>query len=175
MRGVKSSRECAVLAVDALRRTITTSESEQKSHDQASASKFNWRLHMRQIFLLLSILLLGLSWAIAQDSSSPSGSGQMSRSSAGSQMTVQGCLSGSSGNYTITDKNGTTYQLTGDTAKLSEHVGHEVKVTGATSSAAPASGGAPDTSAGAGSQQTLQVTSVKHISKTCQAGGGMSH
>ena len=29
----------------------------------------------------------------------------------------------------LTDKNGTTYQLSGDTAKLSDHVGHEIKVT----------------------------------------------
>ena len=91
---------------------------------------------MRQIFLLLSVLVLGLSWAVAQDSTS----GQTSRTGAGGQMTVEGCLSGSSGNYTLSDKNGNTYQLTGDTAKLSEHVGHEVKVTG-TASSAPATGG----------------------------------
>jgi hypothetical protein len=91
---------------------------------------------------------------------------------------VQGCLSGSSGSYTLSDKNGTTYQLTGDTAKLSEHVGHEVKITGTPSSGSStaASGGAASSTAGeAGSQQTLQVSSVKHISKTCQSGGGMSH
>jgi hypothetical protein len=145
---------------------------------------------MRQIFLLVSILLLGLTWAIAQDStSSPSASsgqnsassGQMSRSSSGGETTVQGCLSGSNGSYTLSDKNGTTYQLTGDSAKLSQHVGHEVKVTGTTGSASGSTGaegsaGAAAGSAGAaGAQQTLQVTSVKHVSKSCQAGSGMSH
>lgn len=155
---------------------------------------------MRQLLLLISVLLLSLSWAIAQDSttqstqgstSSQSGatgtsqspdamgnSGQTSRTGAGGEMTVEGCLSGSSGNFTLTDKKGMSYQLTGDTAKLSEHVGHEVKVTGTTSSAGAAgaegSTGAASGTAGAG--ETLQVTSVKHVSKTCKSsGGGMSH
>lgn len=139
---------------------------------------------MRQLFLLVSVLLLGLSWAVAQDStpqsSDPMGkSGQTSRTGAGGQMTVEGCLSGSGENFTLTDKNGMSYQLTGDTAKLSEHVGHEVKVTGTSgSSAAGASGSTePGGAAGsAGAGQTLQVTSVKHVSKSCKSGGsGMSH
>jgi len=135
---------------------------------------------MRHLLLLLSILLLGISWAAAQNTpgaSAPS-SGQTAQTSAGGETTVQGCLSGSSGSYTLSDKNGTTYQLTGDTAKLSEHVGHEVKITGTASSGSStaASGGAASSTAGeTGSQQTLQVSSVKHISKTCQSGGGMSH
>lgn len=135
---------------------------------------------MRKLFLLLSVLLLGLSWAIAQDSStSPSqgsASGSAQPASAG-QMTVEGCLSGSSGNFTLTDKNGTSYQLTGDTAKLSEHVGHEVKITGTSGSAGTGASGSTEPSAsGAGAGQTLQVSSIKHVSKTCKSGGtGMSH
>ena len=136
---------------------------------------------MRKLFLLVSVLLLGLSWAIAQDntsqgSSTASGSsGQTSRTGAGGQMSVEGCLSGSNGNFTITDKNGTSYQLTGDSAKLSEHVGHEVKVTGTSGSAGAGASGSTESSAG-GTGQTLQVTSLKHMSKTCKSGGtGMSH
>src|SRR3954469_23278210 len=188
-------------------------------------TRFIWRFNMRQLFLLLSVLLLGLSWAIAQDSTSQStqgstssgqtqgstsagqtggsqgsttsgqsgstsgsqgsdtmgNSGQTSRSGSG-HMSVEGCLSGSSGNFTLTDKNGMAYQLTGDTAKLSEHVGHEVKVTGTSGSAGAGASGSTETSASgtgsAGAGQTLQVTSVKHVSKTCKSGGagsGMSH
>jgi hypothetical protein len=144
---------------------------------------------MRQVLLCVSVLLLGLTWSMAQSSgsseTSPTGSGstQSTQSGASGQMghgghtTVEGCLSGSNGNYTLTDKKGNTYQLTGDNAKLSEHVGHEVKVTG-TEGAAGASGSSASggTMAGSGSQQSLEVTSVKHISKSCQAGGsGMTH
>lgn len=148
---------------------------------------------MRQILLVLSLLLLGMTWAAAQDSSqsSPSTAGQSSagsgsdssamaagsgrQSAAGAQTTVEGCLSGSNGNFTLTDKNGMSYQLTGDTAKLSEHVGHEVKVTGTSSAGGGATGGESASSTGAGAASSLQVSSVKHISKTCKSGGGMAH
>src|SRR5689334_17788268 len=99
---------------------------------------------MRHV-LLLSVLMLGVAWAAAQSSpssspssssseqttASPSGSGQagsemgagQASPSSGSLHAVEGCLSGSDGKYTLTDKQGTTYQLTGDTSKLAEHVG----------------------------------------------------
>ena len=139
---------------------------------------------MRQIFLLVSIMLLGLTWAVAQEatqgSTSPSSgrtsemnSGQNAKTSAAGEKTVTGCLSGSNGSYTLTDKHGMAYQLTGDTAKLSEHVGHEIKVTGTTSSSASSPSGATGS---AGAERSIEVTSFKHISKTCQAAaGGMAH
>ena len=74
----------------------------------------------------------------------------------------------------LTDKNGMSYQLTGDTAKLSDHVGHEVKITGTVSS--ESASGASSSTGSAGASQTLEVSSIKHISKTCKSsGGGMSH
>ncbi|HET9304769.1 MAG TPA: DUF5818 domain-containing protein [Candidatus Sulfotelmatobacter sp.] len=143
---------------------------------------------MRQVFLFLSVLLLGVSWAVAQGtspsqsspstSSSDSSAQTSSQTSAGGETTVEGCLSGSSGSYTLAAKDGTTYQLTGDTAKLSEHVGHQVKITGTANSAAssPSSGAASSTAGSTSSEKSLQVSSVKHVSKTCQSGsGGMSH
>ena len=137
---------------------------------------------MRHLLLLLSVLLLGACWAVAQDTTNPTSPdpSQNSPTSASSSQTgattasgataVEGCLSGASGNYTLTDKNGVAYQLTGDTAKLSEHVGHQVKITGTSSSAAP---GGDGTAAGTTSANspTLEVSSVKHISKTCKNSG----
>lgn len=119
---------------------------------------------MRQI-LALFLLLLGFSWAAAQNSAP---SQKSSTSASSGSHTVEGCLSGSEGKYTLTDMHGKTYELTGDTAKLTEHVGHEIKVTGTESSgtASPSSTGQ--------SEMTLDVTSFRHISKTCKS-GGMAH
>lgn len=126
--------------------------------------------------LLLSVLLLGVSWAVAQNTAAQPGQKDSSRTatSTGSQTSVEGCLGGSDGKYTLTDKDGKTFSLTGDTSKLAEHVGHEVKITGTESA-----GGAGASGASAGmsnSQSTLEVSAVKHVAKTCKnAGGGMSH
>jgi ABC-type phosphate transport system substrate-binding protein len=137
---------------------------------------------MRHLLLLISVLLLGACWAVAQDTTNPTSPdpSQTSPTSASSSQTgattasgataVEGCLSGASGNYTLTDKNGVAYQLTGDTAKLSEHVGHEVKITGTSSSASPGGAGTAAGTANANSP-TLEVSSVKHISKTCKNSG----
>jgi hypothetical protein len=135
---------------------------------------------MRHV-LFLAVLLFGTTWALAQadqnqtspSDQTPTAQGDMTPTNSGGNTTVQGCLSGSDGNYMLTDKNGMTYQLTGDTAKLTDHVGHEIKVTGSKSDSAMApSGGGTDTAA---SKQTLQVSSFKHVAKTCSSGGGMSH
>jgi hypothetical protein len=102
-----------------------------------------------------------------QTTQNPPSSAQ-TKSDGSDNTTVQGCLSGTSGNYTLTDKNGMSYQLTGDNAKLAEHVGHQIQVTGTTSSGAATPSGSSSGAMGqTNSQQTLQVTSMKHISKTC--------
>ena len=134
---------------------------------------------MRHLLLLLLVLLLSVSWVAAQtDQSDRSQTGSSSASreksaNTGSQMTVQGCLSGSEGNYTLTDKSGNTYQLTGDTAKLSEHVGHEIKVSGTATTATTSSGGSSGAmgQSSCSSQKAIEVSSVKHMTKTCQSAG----
>jgi len=117
--------------------------------------------------LILCVLLLGAFWAAAQDSSQTSA--QTSQATA-SQTTVQGCLSDSGGNYTLTQKNGTTFQLTGDAALLSKHVGHEVKITGTEGSNSASSSSETGGGMGQSAQRTIEVSSLKHISKTCQSG-----
>jgi hypothetical protein len=151
---------------------------------------------MSKFLMLLGILLLSAAWLTAQQypsSSSPSSSGSSQTSSgqtdassgqAGSsgsasssdKQTVEGCLQGSSGNYTLTSDAGATYTLGGDTSKLAEHVGHQVQIKGSTSGGSGASSsGSSSSSMGAGSAagggQTLNVESVKHIAKTCKSGG----
>ena len=66
------------------------------------------------------------------------------------------CLSGSDDNYKLTLDNGTTYQLTGNTAELKDHVGHEVQIIGKTASSSMAS-----SSAAASQQAVLEVKSIE--------------
>jgi hypothetical protein len=134
---------------------------------------------MPKMWTLALVLLISAAWLQAQESpsgSSQSGSSQTAAGQTGSagarQASVEGCLQGSNGNFTLTDSSGTTYQLEGNTSKLSEHVGHEVQVTGTPSKSSAGTGAnsnsamAPGESSGS---RTLTVEKVKHISKTCKS------
>ena len=117
---------------------------------------------MYKTLVLLLVLLVSCAWVQAQ--AYPQAEPTQSTAKASGHMTVEGCLSGSEGNYTLTADNGTTYQLTGNTAELKDHVGHEVQITGKTSSSSAAS-----SSTSAAQQATLEVKSMKHIAKTCKS------
>jgi Protein of unknown function (DUF5818) len=120
----------------------------------------------RTILLTLSLLASAV-WMQAQNQYPQSSSSQTGSTSG--QTIVQGCLQGSNGSYTLTSDSGTTYQLQGDTSKLSKHVGHEVEITGTTSGSSAASTTSPSagTSAGTSAQPSLSVDKLKHISETC--------
>jgi Protein of unknown function (DUF5818) len=140
---------------------------------------------MPKTLMLAAVLLLSAAWLQAQQdpnagsspsSSSPSSSSQSDMSKGSSDtggQSVEGCLQGSNGNFTLTDNAGTTYTLAGDTSKLTEHVGHEVRIKGSTSGAGAGAGAGASAGAGAaGGGQTLTVESVKHVAKTCKSAGG---
>jgi hypothetical protein len=122
--------------------------------------------------LLVSVLLLGVCWAAAENMPASKANGKTATTTA-TQTTVEGCLSSSNGKYMLTDSQGKMYDLTGDSSTLAEHIGHEVKITGtkSTSGDTAASSGAMSNHSNA---ETLEVSSVKHISKTCK-NGAMSH
>jgi hypothetical protein len=137
---------------------------------------------MSKTLMFAAVLLLSVAWLQAQQSSqagsSPSAGAQTSSSQSGEKSgdpagskTVEGCLQGSNGNFTLTDSAGTTYQLQGDTSKLTEHVGHEVQIKGSASSAAGSSPSSGSMAGSAAGSQTLTVESVKHIAKTCKSAG----
>jgi hypothetical protein len=120
---------------------------------------------MPKMLLLAATLLFATAWLQAQDPSSQDSKPSSAQNGATtSQTTVEGCLQGSNGSFTLTDSSGTTYQLEGDAAKLSKHVGHEVQITGSSSAA----GATATSNSPAGSSQTLTVTKLKHISATCK-------
>lgn len=134
-------------------------------------------------------LMVGAGMLQAQDQTpgaTPSGSGASTstqnpgtpaQTGASGETSVEGCLAGSNGSFTLTDNSGMTYQLTGDTSKLAEHVGHEVKIKGATSGSGAGMSGAGSASAGASAgasgsaASSLDVKSVKMVSKTCKTAG----
>jgi len=122
---------------------------------------------MKKLAMLSSILLLSAVWAVAQYGSQDSNQNNPSSASSGS-MTVQGCLSGSDGSYTLTDKSGTAYNLTGNTAQLQAHVGHTISVTGMSSNSGSSSGQTGSMSSPSDSSHpSLMVSSFKHVSPTC--------
>jgi hypothetical protein len=135
---------------------------------------------MKKMLLLLSLGMFCASLALAQDSSTTSQTPAPGSDTAAGANTVQGCLSGGEGNYLLTeDGTGATYKLMGDEAQLKKHMGHEVAVTGqpATDSQAQPSAtdqgqAQPSTNSSGGT--TVQVTSVKMVSKECRGSGGKS-
>jgi len=144
---------------------------------------------MKKISLITVVLLLSAAWVVAQTSpsspstQSPSTTQSPSATSPTAQQpetpantgneksgnAIEGCLGGSAGNFTLTEASGTTYQLSGDTSKLSEHVGHQVRIWGESgNSAAPSTGpSGAGASPAAAAQPTLNVKRVKMISSSC--------
>src|SRR5450432_286510 len=93
-------------------------------------------------------------------------------SSDSSGNSIEGCLAGSAGSYTLTDSaTGKTFTLAGDTSKLGDHVGHQVRVMGTSGSGSDAASSGASSSAssgaGSGSGSTFNVKKVKMISSSC--------
>jgi hypothetical protein len=129
----------------------------------------------------LSILVLAMLSGIvapAQDagnktgsqSNSAAGSAQYqnpdvtTKTSATSTSVIRGCLSGSSGNYTLTDQNGMQYQIAGDDATLRSMVGREVEISGVENQTSQAGDSTSHLANG------VQASDVRAVSSTCKKG-----
>lgn len=119
---------------------------------------------MRKTLMLALLLFLSAAWLQAQQGSS---AGKTSGSKSG-PTTIEGCLQRSGGQYTLTEDNGTTHQLSGADTKLSHHIGHQVELIGKPSTRTTA-----DTSYGAASsaqvEPVFEVKTVTHIADTCKS------
>jgi hypothetical protein len=117
---------------------------------------------MRRLFFAL---LLSGSFLLAQDSSAM---GQDTSKVSKGQLTIQGCVSRSSGDYILMKQNpAVTYELqAANKIKLSKYLGQRVQVTGTES---PSLSTSSDSSARAGSPSpvTLTITSIKTLDKEC--------
>jgi hypothetical protein len=126
------------------------------------------RILLTRILALAIALVLPAAWLQAQGASQAES--RPAGIAASGQKTVQGCLQGSDGSYMLTDKSGRTYQLR-DNAKLTAHVGHEVRITTTTPNAI-ATGSSLGAEATATQQPILTVEQVEHVSGTCRAAAG---
>jgi len=115
------------------------------------------------------VLLLSGSFVLAQDSK-PSNPGQEKSKVSKGQVTVQGCVATSSGDYILFKQfPAITYELeaTGKSKiKLGQYLGQQVEVTGRES---PSLSTSSDylTRTGSPSSVTLTITSIKTIKKWC--------
>jgi hypothetical protein len=117
---------------------------------------------MKKLFFAL---LLASSFLLAQDST-----GQGTSKTSKGQVTIQGCVSRSSGDYILMKEDpAVTYELQpSNKIKLSRYLGQRVEVVGTES---PSMSTSSDTSARSGSPspETLTITSIKTLAKECSA------
>jgi hypothetical protein len=159
---------------------------------------------MTKAILLSAVLVLCAALAVAQDTPQSGGSTSQTPATSSSDQTsmpssgnaIQGCLSGSSGNFMLTDTSGTMWQLTGDESQLSANVNKQVEVMGTasaggsaeshtppdsnasgnsaeasgTTGSASASAGGASASARANGTKTLAVTTIRKVADSCSPG-----
>ena len=123
--------------------------------------------------LVLSMLSMWLTTMVlvAQDTTgagaipNPQDHRAASQSSTALGSRLRGCLSGSAGNFTITDPNGIQYRLIGDDMALSPKVGHEIEVSGTPNYSKETSNRSDEDMAQTG--DSFQVSDVKDVSIRC--------
>ncbi len=120
----------------------------------------------KKAFYLSSALVLAGAMGVAQTAM---GSPQDRDSATATQAAgarIRGCLSGSAGNYSLTDHNGTIYHLVGAESQLQGSVGHEVEISGTPD--AQRSGASDDMAANTAS--SFEVTGAREIAARCDHG-----
>ena len=131
----------------------------------------------RLLVLASSLLLSGGVLASAQDTlgsgaepeTQDPNSQASSQSSTAQNTVIRGCLSGSAGNFTLTDQNGMQYKLIGDDGVLQPKVGHEIEITGTASPVGEASGSQSQESTAA-VPNAVQLSAVRDVSGGCRLG-----
>jgi len=115
--------------------------------------------------LLLSVCAFAQTAPPAEQPSNPAPAASQASGADRAISTIEGCLASSAGRFTLTESSGKSYQLDGDTAKLAEHVGHTLRISGS------AKNDAADPQGGAGSpaQPTFTVQRVRLVSPSCSS------
>jgi hypothetical protein len=129
------------------------------------------------MFGLFAFALLASTLSLAQDAAKPETTStavpeQLAPAAAPQPITVTGCLQKGTqpGESTLTADDGKSYDLRSENVKLAQHIGHQVTVTGTTSTETKAEEkreGQVETAATKEAIGNLSVTELKMISKTC--------
>lgn len=130
---------------------------------------------MKAMFILLGSGLLATTLVVAQDAPSASGSSSaqsQTKTHETSSSVIRGCLSGSNGNYTITDQNGMQYAINGPDNQLAARVGHEVEVSTHPDTSSEAASQGDQTTAH--SSNSVQVSDIRDVSSRCHMGASTS-
>ena len=132
---------------------------------------------MKGTLILLGSGLLATTLAVAQDmpassNTDASQSKQTSQSYQTSNGVIRGCLSGSAGNYTITDQNGMQYEVNGPDNQLQASVGHEVELTTRQDQASATSTQGDQTTSS--TTNSVQVSNIRDVASTCTKGNSSS-
>jgi len=123
-------------------------------------------IKMTKLLMLSAALLLSSTLLLAQDSNSTMPR-ENAKDSKG-QITVQGCVGRSSGDYVLTKQNpGMTYELhaTGK-IKLRNYLGQRVEVVGTESPSLSTSSDAMNKT-GSAASSTISVSAITTINKDC--------
>ena len=119
---------------------------------------------MSKLSLGAAILLLSSAWTLAEVSTPPTDQNPTSSTQSTEQTaTIDGCLSGNVDAFFLTDAHGGTYELTGDTAQLTERVGHKVRLWGYADSVANA-----ELITAGGPHAAFGVKKVQSLSTACK-------
>jgi hypothetical protein len=133
--------------------------------DHSELIEVRERMVMRRSVLL--VLLVSASIIVAQDNNLPKGATLDNSKPSKGQITVEGCVGRSNGDYTLVKPDpAMTYELhAAGKMKLSRYLGQQVQVTGTTS---PSLWTSSDSLEGrAPSSVTLTVTIIRTVAKEC--------
>lgn len=133
---------------------------------------------MKGLLILLGSGLVATTLAVAQDMPSSSNtdasqSKQTQQTHQTSNGVIRGCLSGSAGNYTITDQNGMQYTINGPDNQLQSSVGHEVEVSTSQDQATQTSTQGDQTTSSA--TNSVQVSNLHDLGSSCKPSSSMGN
>ena len=120
----------------------------------------------KKAFYLSSTVLLASAIGAAQTGMTTPRDQDSSTAGQAAGAQLRGCLSGSAGNYTLTDHSGTIYHLVGAESQLQRSVGHEVEITGTPD--AQRTGASDDV--GSNTASSFQVTGAREVGTSCAHG-----